>query len=629
MLKFADIPIIWKTLGLVAVLSSVTVGGAVYSTNRMRFIDDRYSALLDGFGAANLAMARANRNLVFVDRSIYRLLVEQSEDSKKEANQDAINAVGYFQRQLKVASKALPGDAAEIDLMGKHLDEVMSNYCTDVLHLGLSTDPRDHETAAQKMNELCDPGLNKSVAEISALTNRLLKSSDQAADRTLEITNETILHTYLFIFVALFAIAGLATYSALRGVTRPLRAIVATLEKLSLGQMDAEIPGAQRLDEVGMIAKAALRFRDQTQEMRKNMLALDTAEKYAAQAQRDKEEKARAAEELAMVLQQLGAALRNLASGDLTTKLQDRFPDAYVQLRDDFNEAIDSLKETMLSIVSTTHAIHSGTGEIATASDDLSRRTEQQAASLQETAAALEEITATVKKTAEGATHARDVVSDAKADAETSGMVVRQAMEAMSAIEKSSTQISQIIGVIDEIAFQTNLLALNAGVEAARAGDAGRGFAVVASEVRALAQRSAGAAKEIKALISGSTAQVDQGVDLVTKTGTALERIVTQVAEITNIISAIAASAQEQSIGLNEVNTAVNQMDQVTQQNAAMVEETTAAAHSLSQETDDLSRLISRFQIGENATVATSRRKPSKSVPATRSELKLVATRKG
>ncbi len=240
----------------------------------------------------------------------------------------------------------------------------------------------------------------------------------------------------------------------------------------------------------------------------------------------------------------------------------------------------------------------SGTQEISTASNDLSRRTEQQASSLEETAAALDEITATVKKAAEGATHARKVVAGTKVDAEKSGEVVRKAVEAMGGIEKSSQQISQIIGVIDEIAFQTNLLALNAGVEAARAGDAGRGFAVVASEVRALAQRSAEAAKEIKGLISTSTTQVGQGVQLVAETGKSLERIMAKVAEINTVVSEIAAGAQEQATGLQQVNTAVNEMDKVTQQNAAMAEEATAAGRSLAQEAEQLTGLVGQFQLG-------------------------------
>lgn len=232
------------------------------------------------------------------------------------------------------------------------------------------------------------------------------------------------------------------------------------------------------------------------------------------------------------------------------------------------------------------------------AAGDLSRRTEHQASSLEETAAALDQITATVNKAASSAAHAREIVTEARRDAETSGNVVNKAVVAMGEIEKSSQQINQIIGVIDEIAFQTNLLALNAGVEAARAGDAGRGFAVVASEVRALAQRSAEAAKEIKALISTSTAQVGEGVELVAQTGQSLGRIITKVADIDSAVSDIAAGAREQSSGLQEVNTAVNEMDKVTQQNAAMAEQATAASKSVADETDRLTTLVGKFKVG-------------------------------
>jgi methyl-accepting chemotaxis protein len=296
-------------------------------------------------------------------------------------------------------------------------------------------------------------------------------------------------------------------------------------------------------------------------------------------------------------VEQIGVGLSKLAEGDLEHRIETEFIPAFEPLRVDFNASLGALERSLMAVRDNTDAIRAGAGEISTAADDLSQRTEQQASSLEETAAALEEITATVKKTAEGAKHARDIVSTAKVDADKSGEVVREAMAAMTAIDKSSKQISEIIGVIDEIAFQTNLLALNAGVEAARAGDAGRGFAVVASEVRALAQRSAQAAKEIKGLISASTAQVDQGVRLVTKTGDALGRIVTQVVEINTVVTDIAASAQEQSTGLDQVNTAVNQMDQVTQKNAAMVEEMTAAAHGLAGESEELGQLVARYQI--------------------------------
>jgi methyl-accepting chemotaxis protein len=318
----------------------------------------------------------------------------------------------------------------------------------------------------------------------------------------------------------------------------------------------------------------------------------------AAEAARVKAEADALARERARVVGAVGESMAALARGDLTYRMPDALPTEYNQLRDDFNAAMTTLQQTLSAVSDSTQNVHGGASEISSASDDLSRRTEQQAASLEETAAALDEITSTVKRSAEGAKQATVAASGAKADAERSGDVMRDAVTAMGEIEQSSGQIAQIIGVIDEIAFQTNLLALNAGVEAARAGDAGRGFAVVAQEVRALAQRSADAAKEIKALIAASSEQVQRGVRLVGDTGQALGGIVARVAEIDTLIAEIAQSAQEQASGLSQVNAAVNQMDQVTQQNAAMVEEATAAAASLRTEAEALARLVGRFETG-------------------------------
>jgi methyl-accepting chemotaxis protein len=298
--------------------------------------------------------------------------------------------------------------------------------------------------------------------------------------------------------------------------------------------------------------------------------------------------------------EEIANGLDQLARNNLAYRVTKPVDPAFEKIRTDFNQAIGMLDQTMSAVLEATGAVGGGADEIAAASDDLSRRTEQQAASLEETAAALDEITATVKRSAEGARQASTAASTARADAQQSGDVVRDAVAAMGEIEASSNQITQIIGVIDEIAFQTNLLALNAGVEAARAGDAGKGFAVVASEVRALAQRSAEAAKEIKTLIATSSSQVDRGVKLVDQTGTALVGIVAKVAEIDGLISEIALSSQEQATGLAEVNTAVNQMDQVTQQNAAMVEQATAASASLKAEARELAQLVARFQTGVN-----------------------------
>ncbi|MEM9704848.1 MAG: methyl-accepting chemotaxis protein [Pseudomonadota bacterium] len=308
------------------------------------------------------------------------------------------------------------------------------------------------------------------------------------------------------------------------------------------------------------------------------------------------EDRRRNAEEQEQVVNALTVNLRKLSEGDLTAQIDEHFAKDYQQLRLDFNAAVEKLHHVIKDVALNAATIHTNASEVTQAADDLSRRTETQAATLEETAASLDEVTATVKQTANGAQEANTVVATTRKDAEASEVVVRQAVDAMSSIEQSSDQISQIIGVIDEIAFQTNLLALNAGVEAARAGDAGRGFAVVASEVRALAQRSSDAAKEIKDLISTSTHHVENGVSLVGQAGQALEQILSQIKNVSTIVSDITTAAKEQATGLTEINSAMNQMDQVTQQNAAMVEESTAAAHSLNNEANQLMQSITVFK---------------------------------
>ena len=305
--------------------------------------------------------------------------------------------------------------------------------------------------------------------------------------------------------------------------------------------------------------------------------------------------------DLSQVIDRLNGALSNLADGDLTIRINEAFAPSYDDLRQNFNAAIAQLDETISAVALNAANIQSESNQVGSAADDLAKRTENQAAALEETAAALEQLTTSVKAAAEAADTAGADVSGTRKAAIDSGRIVKKAVKAMSKIEKSSEQISQIIGVIDEIAFQTNLLALNAGVEAARAGDAGRGFAVVASEVQALATRSADAAKEIKALISTSSQQVEAGVELVDETGKALSTIVESVSAITSLVEGIASSAREQSVGLSEINTAVGQLDQVTQQNAAMVEEVNAASQTMRVETMSLADLMGQFTTGEAA----------------------------
>jgi len=303
----------------------------------------------------------------------------------------------------------------------------------------------------------------------------------------------------------------------------------------------------------------------------------------------------------------LANALGAVADGDLMQQLDTPFVPSMERVRGDFNDAIAKLRSAMQAVGENAATIASGSDEIRNAAGDLARRTEQQAASLEETAAALEQITTTVGDSSRRADEAGRLVTRTKTGAEQSGIVVRNAIQAMGQIEQSSKEITNIISVIDDIAFQTNLLALNAGVEAARAGDAGKGFAVVAQEVRELAQRSAKAAKEIKDLIRNSTTEVESGVKLVRETGESLKTIEEYIVTINRHMDAIATSSREQSVGLAEVNTAVNQMDQVTQRNAAMVEETNAASASLADESRKLRDLISQFRLGGN-DVRTSRR---------------------
>ena len=381
-------------------------------------------------------------------------------------------------------------------------------------------------------------------------------------------------------------LGALMAFLFTRSISRPIVEVTRTMHELASGDLSVEPRHAADRNEIGEMARAVTVFRNAAIEKARLEAEAERQRVLAAETRADNERAQREAiaNERAIVADSVGSGLSRLAAKDLSFRMSSNIPEAYRKLQGDFNAAIAQLETAMAGVAARGGAINIGTTQIASATDDLSRRTEQQATSLEEAAATLEEVTTMVRRTAESTDRARSVAGAAQADAVKGGEVIRRAVEAMGAIEKSSQQITQIIGVIDEIAFQTNLLALNAGVEAARAGDAGRGFAVVASEVRALAQRSASAAKEIKALISTSTGQVSQGVVLVAETGKSLQRIVDQVTEINRVVAEIAASAKEQAAAVVSVNQSIGEMDKATQQNAAMAQESTAASHNLSDE---------------------------------------------
>ncbi|MEX3011802.1 methyl-accepting chemotaxis protein [Hoeflea sp. TYP-13] len=405
------------------------------------------------------------------------------------------------------------------------------------------------------------------------------------------------------VIVASLVLLAVALASALlfsRTLTRPIIALVANMRELTEGRTDFQIDNMDRKDEIGDMVRSVAVFKEATIEKeRLEHEAEETRETSEREASERATLKAEETQQLQAAVDSLAGGLTRLSEGDLSVRLDTPFMDSLDRLRIDFNATVEKLNSTLYRIQDGSGSIDGNARQMRAAADDLSRRTEQQAASLEETSAALEEITSTVRETSERAAEAATMAEAAKADADQSSAVVSDAVAAMEGIEKASQEISNIINVIDEIAFQTNLLALNAGVEAARAGEAGKGFAVVAQEVRELAQRAAGAATEIKELITKSGTEVSNGVGLVKATGEALDQISHHVTDINGRIANIATAAREQLTGIQEVNTAVTQMDQMTQQNAAMVEQTNAVVHQLADDADGLSSVVGEFSLAD------------------------------
>ncbi|MGR6468411.1 methyl-accepting chemotaxis protein [Rhizobium sp. PAMB 3182] len=574
-----------------------------------------------------------SRNMVSMKASMRGMQIGVRDFRLATTPAEQAEAAQYIEKRYAAAIDFIDAAVADmtvqenIDRVGK-IKALLDSYDQEAKNLASklasSNGAKDSETVKS---------LSVTAEEMSTLVDQAVDAANKRASDATEYRREmqslSSIVTNVMTAVMILLLIGSGIFGK-RAIANPIRDITESMNSLAAGDLDKDIPFTGRPGEIGEMANAVEVFRKngiKVRDMNAQEAALqaqnaDLQASIASVVSRavagdfnaritKTYENPDLAGFAASVNELVGSVERGvdetvrvvaaLAAGDLTQSMNGQFQGAFKNLQDNVNTTMTSLRTIMTEIRSAIDMINSGAGELRGASDDLSKRTEQQAASLEETAAALEQITSAVKNSSERSVEASRMVQEARRDTEESNEVVESAVEAMGRIEKASSEIGQIINVIDEIAFQTNLLALNAGVEAARAGEAGKGFAVVAQEVRELAQRSATAAKDIKTLINRSGNEVRSGVDLVSRTGEALRQIEGRVIRINEHVNSIATAAREQATGLSEVNVAVNQMDQTTQQNAAMVEESTAATNRLAEEAKNLSVLVARFKTSENA----------------------------
>jgi methyl-accepting chemotaxis protein len=603
------ISITGKFLAIMSCFGLFSVFMALYSGQKMQGIDTNYSALLDHESKAALYLARSNRSLQAARASLGDLMMSDSAELNAASDKGLTSSMDNFVKYMDIVAVALP-ERADIPALKAEGLKIINDACGPAAAAGRAATTDADVKASQKLFlAQCQPAFAAISPKFTAITNDVVGSSAKQSGDLSDSTDSTVLLTLGAVAIGLITVLVLGFLAIRAWLVKPIRELSTTMGVLANGDLSIAVDGVDRRDEIGTMAKAVQIFKDnglRTKELERDAETARTASE-AEQARTAEADRQRAAD-MAKATSGLAQGLKHLSSGDLTFKLSEPFASDFEALRTDFNATVNQLAESMRSVADATGSIDSGAREISQSAEDLSKRTEQQAASLEETAAALDQITTNVSNSSKRTEEARHIAIEANKSARHSGEVVSNAVTAMQRIEQSSNQISNIIGVIDEIAFQTNLLALNAGVEAARAGEAGKGFAVVAQEVRELAQRSAQAAKEIKGLIRNSGEEVSAGVKLVQETGEALKHIEEQVIIINTQLDAIATSAKEQSVGLAEVNTAVNQMDQVTQQNAAMVEESTAASATLASEVKRLRDIISEFRVGSSDLAPASRR---------------------
>jgi methyl-accepting chemotaxis protein len=600
-----------KFLMAIAMLGLVSMAGLLYLTDKFSAANQQYTGFLQNESQAATFSARAAAGIWTSTTWLSRAVAQQpGSPAFDNISKRFATEFDGARKRLAQVSELVPSRKSAIDELLTGADGLKS--LGDQL---LAAHAAGNAEQTQQLSTKLDDTIIGLSPKFGANNKAMADLLEQGGSQLSASVSSTIFYTLVGITFGVIAAIAFAMVIAQKGVTTPMAKLRERMETLASGETGKEVDGLDRRDEIGQMAAAVAVFRTNAiDRMRIEQQAEATRSMSESERLEREAEKANEAANLQRAVKALGGALGNLADGDLNCRIDTPFTGDLDTLRQDFNAAISKLNNALQAVGANASAISAGSSQIRASADDLSKRTEQQAASVEETAAALEQITTTVKDAAGRASDASQLVAKTREAAERSGEVVRNAVTAMHLIEQSSNEISNIIGVIDDIAFQTNLLALNAGVEAARAGEAGKGFAVVAQEVRELAQRSARAAKENKALITASGSQVESGVELVGEAGKALDAIVAEVQEINRHVHAIAEASREQSLGLQEINTAVNTMDEGTQKNAAMVEETTAASHSLAHEAMALSQLMAQFKLDGAAGAGQAR--PSFAKPA-------------